>query len=667
MKRILNAALFVLTLLICQDKILAHGLFFNIGPTATPANVRITLCLNAKGPLSCQHYNVSASNLSISTTIPNRTYPFAGIKIETPGYSLADTALNCTPLSNGFCMFSVSDASPVNINLAVDYIVVGVGTAGAVLAKTFSDGNQSSVVGLHNGPNYDQNPLITQSENAIITVLSALVGPPFYIDSATTPQINADGRELLWVYAIPLGGASAVNAGAWCRGTNQVFSQWAALAGPDWSVTNIQNTYVSLENYHGLTTNPAARGFSGLLSILQASPPSNVSLKFTNAIVNALGVQNVLDYNDPNTPIGASAQVQYTQSANAVLRASSSISFLNSNVMNFDGSGVNGRMLQVVFNATADNIIWQGNKAVGVRYVQNGNNFSLYAKKGVLVSAGIKSSAFLMRSGVGAKSLLDSLQIPVIFDNPNVGQGLADQTRVALIYTSNPADTSASTSQSLSNSIIAALQGTTVGQEWLNTIGTSVNLNTGLFAQMAWLPAPTGDQTVRKLRFATINPIPGFTLALFDLVQPQSRGSITLTSKDPFIEPDLDLGILSNSADLDLYVQGFQIYIAAINAQLQALDPTYAMIFPDPGLLDPANEAALRDFIQLTIGSDMHFQSHCRMAPLDQGGVVDSTGHVYGTQNLIVADDSIVPVGMDGSPMATAYLIAANVANINLG
>ena len=69
-------------------------------------------------------------------------------------------------------------------------------------------------------------------------------------------------------------------------------------------------------------------------------------------------------------------------------------------------------------------------------------------------------------------------------------------------------------------------------------------------------------------------------------------------------------------------------------------------------------------FIKESVGSNMHYQSHCRMAPFHQNGVVDSTGHVYGTKNLIVADDSIVPQATDGSPMAAAYLVAANIARL---
>ncbi|HHF0526732.1 TPA: GMC family oxidoreductase [Legionella anisa] len=643
----------------------APGRFFTIMGNGAPVDVNVTLCLNAKGPVSCQDYNISAANLSLLTTVPNHTYPFAGIKINSPFYSIA---AGCTQLSNGFCMFSVSNTAPAMIQIQVpDYIIIGAGTAGAVLAKKLSDDFNTSVVALHNGPNLNQDPLINLSKNSMITVLLGLIGPPLYALTDTLPQQFDKNRMLNWVYALPLGGASSINAGAWVRGTNQVYSQWEALAGPNWSVANIQNTYVELERYMGLTTNPAARGFSGPLPVRQETAPTQVSLKLSQAIMNATHVGFVQDYNDPNTPIGASPQLQYTQMGpDGTFRASSAIVFLNNNVMDQNGNGVNGRKLRVLFNATADNVIWSGNKAVGVNYFQNGTLKKLYAAKGIIVSAGIKSSAFLMRSGVGAAPLLQALNIPVVYNNPNVGQGLADQPHVILIYTSNPYDTPSSLVLQIAGNIISALANTPIGQQLIKYIGTQVNAPNGLFSQIAMLPNPNGaNPGVRAVRWASINPIPGITVVLLDLVQPASTGFIMIKSSNPFVEPNMDLGEFKNQSDLTLYINTLQNYVKNINAQLQVIDPSYQMIFPDPSVLDDVSQ--LTDFIKQEVGSNMVFQSHCRMAPLNQGGVVDGTGHVYGVQNLIVADASIAPVPMDGTPMATAYLVAAKIAGILQG
>lgn len=529
---------------------------------------------------------------------------------------------------------SSSDHKRKSKNSRADYVIIGVGTAGAVLAKQLSDDHKTSVIALHSGENLSQDPEIKFTKNTITTVVSAILGVPFFSEvGETTPQTDADNRTMPWVLAQPLGGASSINAGAYCRGTNQDFAQWEAIAGPDWSVKRILKLYKQLETYDGKTNNPAARGSRGPINVRQEPRPSKVALTFTQATINATGFPFVLDYNDPTTPIGVSSQFQYTQKGpNGSLRVSSNTAFLNRKVMTSSGKGVFGRKLKVFFEATALRTIWKGNKAVGVEYLKNGVVKRVFANKGVIVSAGLFSSAFLMHSGVGPKATLESLGIPVVYDNPNVGQSLTDQPHVIVSFSSNPADTPV---PSRSN---------------------------GAFSQIAWLPAPGGDPGVRAIRIATINQTPGIVLAFIDLDQAKSRGSITLNSADPLVPPVINEGALTNPDDLNLYISAFQVYIKGINNALQAIDPAYKLIFPDPSIID--DTVALTNFIKEEIDPNQHFQSHCRMAPLDQGGVVDSSGHVYGVQNLIVADNSINPIGMDGSPMATGFLVGANIARI---
>lgn len=519
--------------------------------------------------------------------------------------------------------------------LIADYVIVGVGTSGAVLAKQLTDDHQTSVIALHNGKNLTQDPEIKYSRNAVTTVASALLGPPFFQSGETTPQPFADGRELLWAIARPEGGASSVNAGTYDRGTAELYAQWEAIAGSTyWSVSRIFAIYKELERYNGLTPNPIFRGYFGPVNIRQVLTPSPASVKFSQAVHAAIGVPFLLDYNDPTTPIGTSPLVQYTQKGvNGRLRVSSATAFLNKDVMTPNGRGIDGRLLRVLFKSKALRIIWQGNRAIGVEFIQKGKCKKVFANKGVIVCAGLYSSAFLMHSGVGPRAVLESLDIPVLFDNPNVGQGLVDQPQVALLFSINPEDISLK------------------------------NINSP-FGQISWLPLPD-NPTVRKFRFATTtDAIPGTALALFDLPQPQSRGRIVINSPDPLDPPVIDIGVFSNPADLALYQFGLQVYIKAINAALQSIDPEYQLLVPDPAILD--NPQLVTKFIKEQVASNQTFQSHCRMAPFNQGGVVDSTGHVYGVQNLIVADDSIVPLCTDGAPMATAYLIAANIAQILL-
>jgi len=119
MKRILLSCIALLTLLMQQTYASNSGLLFNVVAGGTPANLTISLCLNGKGALSCQQYAVSGLNLRVSTTIPNHTYPAAGIKILTPNFVPA----GCTPAPNGYCLFSVSNTSPASFTIQPTTVV----------------------------------------------------------------------------------------------------------------------------------------------------------------------------------------------------------------------------------------------------------------------------------------------------------------------------------------------------------------------------------------------------------------------------------------------------------------------------------------------------------------------------------------------------------------
>lgn len=532
-----------------------------------------------------------------------------------------------------------------------DYIIVGVGTAGGLLAKKLTDDKKTSVIALHSGQDLTGTFILKYGKNTIFSVGATLLGTqldpevqeifqdfidlsslsgnaaPLYEAGATVPQICASGDDLLWVISSPLGGGSGVNAGAWCWGTSQVYSQWEAIGGPEWSPTRIFKTYKKLEDYRGKTTNSSARGKDGPLEVIQ-NEKSKLANVFTEAMIQAAGVPYALDYNDPNFPYGASNQFQLTRSGdNGYYRVSSATAFLHDGIVDDRGKGVHGRKLKIKFGSTGLRVIWNGNTAIGVEYTQNNEIKQVFADKGVIVCAGLRSSPFLLSSGVGPSSLLNALDIPVVYDNPNVGQGLADQPHVILLFSSNPQDSAS-------------------------------NGNTP-FSFLSWLPDPRGSRPGRQLRLSTADLVPGFTVGLFDLVQPLSRGTVSINSANPLVPPVIDFGLLCNSDDLDLYVAGFQTYIKNLNQQLQSIDPSYQLLVPDPSLLDPGNVALLEAYIKDAAEANMHFQSHCQM-----GTVVDSHGRVFGVNNLYVADNSINPLVMDGSPMASGYLVAAQIARL---
>lgn len=559
------------------------------------------------------------------------------------------------------CFQMFVTAVHAGINDRADYVIVGLGTAGGLLTGKLANDKNTSVIVLHSGKNFTDSFIIKYSQNMTFSVGESFLGIPpnfnpanfnlpaslqatfaeliqlinaqtqkLYETGETTPQVNADNRVLNWVLAKPAGGASSINAGAWVRLSPQVLSNWEAVAGSQWSVSTLLQAYKDMEDYDGKTANKKARGHHGPIKITQNPPASAISKKFSRATIAATGIPFAVDYNNPDTPLSVSTQIQSAHRGhNGFYRVSSVNAFLEE-IMKSNGEGKHGKQLKVNFESTALRVIWNGQTAVGVEYVQNGETKTAYANKAVIVCAGLRSSPFLLHSGIGPAALLNSLSIPVVYDNPNVGQGLIDQTPVTIIYATPPKDSQAGT--------------------------------TTIFSQISNLPSPTGSPGGRQIRLAVIDAIPGITPVIVDLLQPESRGSITITSADPLVQPVIDFGLLSNSNDLNLLASAFQTYVKNISIQLQLIDPQYQLLLPPPEILDDLT--LVQNYIQEVAATDFHFQGHCRMAPLNQGGVVDSEGRVYGVNNLIVADDSIVPSAIDGSPMTSAYLIAWNIARI---
>lgn len=167
--------------------------------------------------------------------------------------------------------------------------------------------------------------------------------------------------------------------------------------------------------------------------------PTTMAKKLVSAIEQATGFKEILDYNDPKTPLGPFTRWQLFQKPNGQ-RESSSTAFLSSDIMTPDGRGVNGRKLRVLFKSTALRVLFSQKRAVGVEFLKQGKCVCAYARKKVIISAGINSAQLLMLSGIGPANLLEKAGIPVVFDNPNVGKNLRNHTLNFAVFTTNTND-----------------------------------------------------------------------------------------------------------------------------------------------------------------------------------------------------------------------------------
>lgn len=513
--------------------------------------------------------------------------------------------------------------------LIFDYIIVGTGPAGAVLAKMLSDNKRTSVLVLEAGGNQDRDLPIRDSTFA--PELEESYSAQYFWQGVGIPQEGLDDRTFEWTTGRLAGGGSSINGEQYVRPTVDVMKNWERFLGPLWSPRRAIQRFKRLESYSGETNNSHAHGYRGRIDIRQApAVPTSMAEKLTDAIERATGFSRILDYNDPNTPMGPFTRWQLYQQLNGQ-RESASTAFLSPDVVTPGGRGIKGRKLTIYYNTTALRVLFSQKRAIGVEFLKEGKCQRAYARKKVIISAGINSAQLLMLSGIGPAESLRKANIPVIFNNPNVGQRLRNHTLNFATFTTNRHDRA-----------------------------LPANDPSALYTGGAFLPNPTGtDPHQRAVQLIGIGSGNMLTVAILYL-RPKSRGSIVIQNNDPLKIVLADEGFLSDPDDMEAIKNIYRIYIRDIASELARIDSSYQLISPDLNTI--ADDDKLEAFIKDNFDHNHHQQGSLRMAPLRNGGVVDRIGRVHGVKDLIVADASIIPFTVDGNTSSAAYLIGYTIA-----
>ncbi len=550
------------------------------------------------------------------------------------------------------------DSSPYRCKMSgneleADIIVIGAGAAGGILMSELSENGLFSVLGIEGGLNLTSDPAIEAV--GLPAFLLAGTGKAKYFWpgwNQTLPMAGLNGRTSDWTTGMILGGGSSINGLYYGRGSNAVYSRWEQVSGSsNWSLDNILETFEALESYQGLTITPGARGDSGAVNVLQTPTISEVTAAVLLPATQAAfpGIPIVTDYNDPSVENCIDPRSQWFIDPTGTKRVSSATAYLNSSVMTPEGQGVNGHKLFMLFDSVAVKIIFDKHGcAKKVRYMKDGQLFEAKARKAVVLASGINSSKLLQLSGIGPSEALKKAGIKPVFINENVGKHLQNHPLIFITMLADP-----------------ALSGIPPGAPYAFTIHN------------AYLPVPGGsasDPRMLQILFEYIPTNPPLVTMGFDLLNPVSEGSVTIQSDNSFQIAAADDGFYQNPVDLANMKSAVSVYIRALLDQLFMMYPSFPFYF-SPVLTDPINlvraagwsDGAVEQYVKNNSNLSLdihHFVSHCKMAPLSAGGVVDGDTRVYGTKNVFVADNSICPVIPDINTTAPAMMIGLRTSEI---
>jgi choline dehydrogenase len=526
---------------------------------------------------------------------------------------------------------------------AFDFIVVGAGSAGCVLANRLSASGRYRVALLEAGPR-DTSFWIHLPIGYGKTMWDSKVNWKFY----TEPDPNMDGRRIYWPRGRVLGGSSSINGLIVVRGQQSDYDRWRDLGNPGWGFADVLPYFIKLESNPDLGDNQL-HGTGGPLRITSIKHKHELIEALIGAAQN-LGVPRTADFN--GTSQEGAGYFQLT--THNGWRASAADAYLK--------PARRRKNLSVITGAQVTRIRIDKARANGVTCRIAGVTQELRARHGVIVSAGaVQSPQVLMLSGIGPAEHLRAHNIPVVLDRKSVGENLQDHLQVRLIYRCTKPITTNDALRSLSGRI-------GMGLEWLlhrtGPLATGINQG-GLFTRV--LPeSKTPDIQFHVATLSAdmaggkVHDFSGFTLSVCQL-RPESRGSIKLASADPFDPPKIFGNYLATETDRRCATSAI-----TFARKLAATEPlasyVAAEVLPGP---DYRTEADLLDFARSHGATIFHPAGTCRMGS-DPEAVVDPRLHVRGVDGLWVADCSVMPTVPSGNTNLPAIMVGEKASDMIL-
>ncbi|HEV7878970.1 choline dehydrogenase [Bradyrhizobium sp.] len=523
-----------------------------------------------------------------------------------------------------------------------DYIIVGAGSAGCVLANRLSASGKNSVLLLEAGPK-DSNIWIHVPLGYGKLFTNKTVNWMYQ----TEPEPGLNGRSVFQPRGKVLGGSSSINGLLYVRGQHEDYDRWRQLGNSGWGFDDVLPYFKKAEDQQRGADD--FHGAGGPLPVSDSRCPDPLSQAFITAAAET-GIPINPDFNGA-TQEGAGWFQTTTRRGR---RASTAVSYLRPVRRQAN--------LQVETSALAQRILFDGRRAVAVAYRQHGTLQTARARKEILVSSGAYNSPQLLQlSGVGPAELLTKHGIDVVLDAPGVGHDLQDHLQVRIVtrctqrITLN--DIAGSPFRKMTTGLRYAAFRTGPLTIAAGTSGAFFKTNPRLATpdvQIHFLPFSTDKMGERLHSYS------GFSASVCQL-RPESRGSLRIRSADPSVPPEIRINYLATEADRTANVEGLKMLRKILRAPALRAH-TIDEVEPGPGV---SSDEQLLDFCRQRGSTVYHPTSTCRMGN-DPLAVVDQRLRLRGIEGLRVIDASIMPDLVSGNTNAAVIMIAEKASQMIL-